>query len=395
MRQRVKLGIIADDLTGAMDAGLPFALAGLETTVAMSTGRVLDSEVVAINTDSRAADVQEACKRVKMAASQLAGRRLYKKIDSTLRGYVGAELLTLMVLLDIDKAVLCPAFIEGGRTLIDGQLRVDGKPLNETSLVNDPMWPMNTSDVATLLGLPATLLGLECVEGGLDTLQKAINRAKTRVVIVDAVRKSHLETIGQAIAAGNWLPCGSTGLAAAWVKALGLHKSYTPPRPQVNSAPVLVVAGSRNPVTIKQIRCAQAVSRLSTIELAPGDEEADRWAGLEEALKSRSNTLLTSTLAQLVPEAGPSLNALMGRLTARACQEFELAGIVLTGGDTAMVVCEALGTSGMRIIGELQAGIPYGTLIGGSGERLWSVTKAGGFGSENVLVEAMSLMQGA
>src|SRR6185295_14972566 len=91
-----EITVIADDLTGAADCGIAFALAGLPTFVAFSA-RVTpppSAQVVAVDTDSRAASATEAAARVRAAAEAAwsgGARTLYKKIDSTLRGHVGVE----------------------------------------------------------------------------------------------------------------------------------------------------------------------------------------------------------------------------------------------------------------------------------------------------------------
>ena len=68
-------------------------------------------------------------------------------------------------------------------------------------------------------------------------------------------------------------------------------------------------------------------------------------------------------------------------------------GLVLTGGSTAVAVSRALGASGIRLFGEIEAGVPVGALIGPSPHTV--VTKAGGFGGPNALVGAVeSLLKG-
>jgi len=87
-----KLGIVADDLTGAMDSSGYFAHQGLSTVVILDPNFSSDADVVVINTNSRAEDPGTARKKIKQAVRSLVGRVVYKKIDSTLRGNIGAEL---------------------------------------------------------------------------------------------------------------------------------------------------------------------------------------------------------------------------------------------------------------------------------------------------------------
>src|SRR5436305_12684956 len=91
-----EITVSADDLTGAADCGIASALAGLPTFVAFSARATppAGAQVVAVDTDSRAASATEAAARVRTAAAAAwssGARTLYKKIDSTLRGNVGVE----------------------------------------------------------------------------------------------------------------------------------------------------------------------------------------------------------------------------------------------------------------------------------------------------------------
>ena len=67
--------------------------------------------------------------------------------------------------------------------------------------------------------------------------------------------------------------------------------------------------------------------------------------------------------------------------------------LVLTGGDTAVGVARRLGAVGIQLEGEVEPGIPVGTLIGSSPYRV--VTKAGSFGEPGTLVKIVeTLTQG-
>jgi len=67
----------------------------------------------------------------------------------------------------------------------------------------------------------------------------------------------------------------------------------------------------------------------------------------------------------------------------------EVSGIILTGGATALQVCKALKVERAEILNEVQPGIPLLALTGG----LRAITKAGGFGSESSLVDAVKYLR--
>jgi uncharacterized protein YgbK (DUF1537 family) len=79
----------------------------------------------------------------------------------------------------------------------------------------------------------------------------------------------------------------------------------------------------------------------------------------------------------------------------RAFREAGTVGsLVLTGGDTAAKILRALGAEAIEIGGEMTLGIPWGIVHGGMANGCVVVTKSGGFGGENALVEAVHFCHG-
>src|SRR3990172_8619130 len=144
-------GIIADDLTGAMDAGAGFLGKGLHPFIRFGVKSPQDSSVIVISTDSRDMDPETAYKKARRQAHKLAGLYVYKKIDSTLRGNIGKELIAVMDALKFEKAVVCPAFPANERTVVDGKLMIRNIPINETSFAKDPGYQITEASIPALL----------------------------------------------------------------------------------------------------------------------------------------------------------------------------------------------------------------------------------------------------
>ncbi|WP_166396252.1 nucleotide-binding domain containing protein [Rubrobacter marinus] len=88
-------------------------------------------------------------------------------------------------------------------------------------------------------------------------------------------------------------------------------------------------------------------------------------------------------------DAGEVVETLAG-VVARLSEEGIFDALVLTGGDTAVGVARGLGASGIRLVGEVGAGIPVGTLIGPRPYPV--VTKAGGFGEDGTLADIVEAL---
>ena len=201
--------LLADDLTGAADASVHFASRG-EVTLAFDRREA--GGLVAIDTETRTLPAAEAARVITDLAQGLEGG-VFKKVDSTLRGPVAAELEALRVALGRRAVLLAPALPAQGRTVVGGRLLVDGK---------------DRGPVRDLVGIDAA----------------------------DASTDADLDRVAATCAADpTLLPAGSAGLAAAFSRLGG--------RPQPAAAPprveaLLVVVGSPHPVARGQARLLEA-----------------------------------------------------------------------------------------------------------------------------------------
>jgi uncharacterized protein YgbK (DUF1537 family) len=114
-------------------------------------------------------------------------------------------------------------------------------------------------------------------------------------------------------------------------------------------------------------------------------------AAAREALAGRGCAVVHS------PEARDASSASfvdpLAEVVARLADKGTFEGLVLTGGETAVGVARRLGASGIKLQGEVETGVPIGTLIGPNPYPV--VTKAGGFGGPVTLVGAVeALAQG-
>ncbi|HET9222651.1 MAG TPA: four-carbon acid sugar kinase family protein, partial [Roseiflexaceae bacterium] len=120
------LAILADDLTGAADCAARCRGAGLPAEIALRLPRLsFGPGVTAFTSDSRHLPPTQAATRVHELVAGLRNSgdvSWYKKIDSTLRGNLGAELDATLDALGRGCALVCPAFPAQGRGLSGGNL---------------------------------------------------------------------------------------------------------------------------------------------------------------------------------------------------------------------------------------------------------------------------------
>ncbi|OGD47873.1 hypothetical protein A3K69_06060 [Candidatus Bathyarchaeota archaeon RBG_16_57_9] len=399
----MRIAVVADDLTGALDTGVQFKAWGLSVEVAPTMDRLSglrgSADVMVVNTDSRGDEPELARRKVREASEALSSlcEVFYKKVDSTLRGNVGAELDAVMEATGSPVAVVAPAYPSNGRVTRGGCVYVNDAPLQETEYASEVALP--SSYIPEIMGAQtrrkAAHIPLRDVRSR-DALHRefrALRDGGYGVVVIDAEAERDL------LAAAG-LPvmvfCGSAGLASELPEGLGLRA----PRP------ALTVCGSTRSLSREQVRSlverlGATQVNLDTVSLLRGGGATDEaLVRAEGALSSEMHVALVSAPDAGKVEVTRRLGGGMGlsenqvekrvveslsEITVKLVERHKLSGMVLTGGATALAVFKGLGVESVEITGEAQPGVPVLTLSNG----LRAVTKAGGFGSGDALVEAV------
>lgn len=393
----MEIAIIADDLTGACDTAVQFARAGYRSAVAF--GGVVpagfpEADVVAVDTDTRSLPPEQAYRKVLEAGSRLrATGLLYKKLDSTLRGPVAAELAAALAATGLGQAILAPAFPATGRTTVDGVQLLHGRPVHETGLAPAPADPVCESSLPALLSEPGLGEATVLSRGELSDLPARELHAAVRRgahVVADATARSHLEALVRAVPEpSRVLWAGSAGLAQALASVYpGPGRESASP---AQAARVLAVAGSASRVTREQCeRLAEEPGVTPVVLGASAGAVEEATGAARKALSGGGHVVLRPEDAPLYGdvrrESGRIVSAL-AEVAAALSEEDLFDALVLTGGDTAVNVARRLGAQGILLETELEAGVPAGTLIGSRPCRV--VTKAGAFGSRETMLRAL------
>jgi len=115
---------------------------------------------------------------------------------------------------------------------------------------------------------------------------------------------------------------------------------------------------------------------------------------LVEILDREPGIILTTTFQKHIPGKEGAIPRALGRVAVHLMKEIRLGGLVLTGGDLAIGICEQLSASALRIEEEVLPGIPCSTLFDGPFKGLRLVTKAGGFGEKEALWGIIQYLRG-
>ncbi|MCY8516768.1 four-carbon acid sugar kinase family protein [Bacillus atrophaeus] len=424
--KKLKIAIIADDLTGASDCGGQLVHYGIPVSVKIDPNFTENSVngAIVLNTDSRSLPAAKAKMIVKTISEHVSRHDfdvIYKKIDSTMRGNIGAELNAMYDVFKPDFVMIAPGYPENGRQVINGIHYVNGTKLHETEAARDPKTPVAESDIHKLIekqtGRKSGHLTYEDIQKGSGYVHKKLAGFRQNgisYVTADSVHRSDMEAIVRMLADMPFsvIWAGSAGLMNALPKAFNLEaKNARQSVPSIKE-PIMFVAGSISRAGRKQLHTLLASGLAEKIEMrsdrviAGGVMKRNEFTRLKaaavEALRASKNIALFSSdnpdetresgrrLGLTPLQTSDRVSHALGELAGELIQHLAVKRLFLTGGDTAYQVLHQLNVAEFRLLDEVEPGIPLGI----ANPDVFIVTKAGNFGSESAMVKAAIKLQG-
>ncbi|MDO5726223.1 MAG: four-carbon acid sugar kinase family protein [Tissierellia bacterium] len=411
--------VIADDLTGAN------ANCSLMKKVGLSAASVLnpkdgipkDFEFIALSTNSRAMEKSLAYDVVSEALEKARSQdiTLYsKRVDSTLRGNIGAELNAFFDNLGDDFiGIAVPVYPLSNRVVINGIMLVNGSLLINSDAGKDTKTPVKTSVVKELfekdLKYTTESIFIEDIEKGPKHLSKKILDYKNRgikLLIFDGFSENHLKIIANAVLNLDinyfTIDPGPFTMELAKLR-LEQRKIYDK---------VLMVVGSVTDITISQIKELISATSLGIVKVDAG-VLADVNNRVEEIKKAKLKAidflneedilLVTTTpfedgenridlknLSDKLNMSVDEISNLISQGLAEITKEIinsdnSFAGIFISGGDITVAFAEKIGATGIEIREEIMPLAAYGRFIGGSLPGLRVISKGGMVGDKNAM----------
>jgi uncharacterized protein YgbK (DUF1537 family) len=353
----MRLRLVADDLTGALDTAAQF-VASTGPVPVFWTHPAADTlpPTVAIDSGTREQQPAMAAAVAAELAAVLAPAPdviAFKKLDSLLRGHCGRELAACLRSLPVRHCIIAPAFPFQGRVTRMGR--------QYAGTVGG--W----QQVGEALGETLAREGIHV------TPAHAGDAVPTGTSLWDAETDEDLRRIAQAGLAleSHVLWCGSSGLAGA-LAGLQAPVSATLARPVVG------LFGSDHPVTQAQLRAA------APHHVVLPDGGAVSAARLSALLGETGVALagfdLPDGLAR--QDAAARIAQEMDALTRRIARPRTL---LIAGGETLRALCIALGATRLDVFGQIIPGVPRSIMRGGRWDGVDVVSKSGAFGTTDLL----------
>jgi D-threonate/D-erythronate kinase len=363
-----QIGVLADDLTGALASAARLRDGGVEALVVWRAEDLPEAfRPRGVVVDMRTRDAPRGPRATAAGWArrlrELGCARFEQRIDSTLRGAPAEELAGLLEGAGLRDAVVVavPAFPDAGRTCAGGRQRAAGT--------------RREVDVApALFGADAT--AVESVAA--DALAERVRAGRAARFVVDGASDDDLRAAAEAVGAlereGVALVTASPG---AWLR-------HHPVGARAGGDFVLVVLGSNTAMNHRQLAALRDAREVLVIAAT---EEPD-W----RTVAGGGQTVVVETISGSVPDderrdprladGAADAAALLGRAHERGLR---CRGVVSSGGHMASRLVDALRADRLGAVGEVAPLCPRGTLAGGPWSGLPVVTKGGLVGEDATL----------
>lgn len=425
----MKVGVFADDLTGANATGVRLTKQGFTSATVVFNDNIPDMEelsAVCIDTDSRYASDTIVVNRLKNASEKFqdwGAEIICKRIDSTVRGKLGLEIDTVLNEFGENSvAIVVASFPDSGRVCSGGYLLVDGIPVQETDVAKDPVMPITQSYVPAIIADQSkhevAHVGLDVVLTGVNKLKSALEKhiqAGIRVIVVDAVTDEDIEEIASAmvlIQDVKLIPTDPGPLTAAYSRAYS-HQLK-------EQSKVIVTVGSVTNLSGHQLRYLRdktnstpvyvSAEKLATMQNS-WEDEVERAVHVALERIQEDDVLIITThkdsnervdLKQRAVEENTTQDALAKRITDGLAKitrlvmeqtEYKVQGCFTSGGDVTASLCALCMANGIKLEDEVLPLAAYGTLIGGYFPDLPIVTKGGMVGDKKSIYASVKYLK--
>lgn len=398
----IRLFVIADDFTGALDTGVQFASYGSPTTViVVHDGTTCinfpDTQVLVVDAETRHLSAQDAYQRTYFLVQQAVQNAvpcIYIKTDSALRGNIGAQFDAALAASGQSRLHFVPAFPQMHRTTKEGIHYVENIPVAESIFGQDPFEPVTESYIPNLIALqssrPCTCLS-----------SPPQGEIPNGILIYDASTNHDLREIAESLAQSNELHliAGCAGLASTLPHLLGLSGTKSEGHVRL-SEQLLVACGSINPVSQRQCLLAEQHG-VPRFRLTSSQRLMKGWADSPDAsdlLRQLNNACQDHSIVIVdVGDPGSDTHenqkdnrALIaenfGCLIKRLLDQKLPSLLFVMGGDTLLGAMQQADIFTIEPLCEVVAGIVLSRFVY-KGEIRYLLSKSGGFGQENLFTE--------
>lgn len=416
----MKLGVIADDFTGATDIAGFLVGNGLKTVQlnGVPSGDLdIDADAVVISLKSRScapekavADSLHALDWLKQHQCEQFFFKYCSTFDSTPKGNIGPVTDALLDALGEDFTVICPVLPVNGRTIYCGYLFVNGVPLSESGMRHHPVTPMTDSNIMRVMEAQskgkAGNISSNIIDLGVDAVKDALKQLRQkgiRYAVLDALNEKHIEILGKAVADMKLVTGGSglaDGMARAWTDLHGdVEKAEAAGAPREGKT--VVLSGSCSQMTNAQVEKYRQEAPSFAVDVSRVIHDKNYFIEVADWIVANSDQKYAPIVyATVMPDklritqdrygaegASAAIETLFAKL-AKILEEKGYTRFIVAGGETSGAVTQALAIDAFKIGPQIAPGVPW---VRGVSKPLSLALKSGNFGKEDFFFVAQQM----
>ena len=416
----MRIGVIADDFTGATDIASFFVQNGMTTVqlckVNASTVCPKNVDVIVISHKTRSCEVNKAIAEINNSLDWLLQNdcpqvffKYCSTFDSTQKGNIGPVTDYIMDRLNCNFTIFSPSLPVNGRTVYKGHLFVDNKLLSESGMKNHPITPMTDSNVINLVQMQSKykcgLLDIQTLESGSDAIYRKIDKLINdgyKYAVVDATNIQHLITQGKIFKDYRFVTGGSglaIGLAQAIKGSSNLNEAYKKGMPNHDKS--VILSGSCSVMTNKQVNFYKDKAPCIKVDVQElmenqdvNDSIVDKYAlfVLEHINENLAPLVYAtddpSSLERVLKQYGNKASDRIEHLFYKLAQKLNNNGVhkfIVAGGETSGTVTQALDIQGFYIGPVIAPGVPW---VRSLDNKISLTLKSGNFGFDDFFERA-------
>lgn len=414
----IKLLVISDDFTGALDTGVQFAGKGMKTKVlsylpeTQEALNQLQAQVLVIDARTRHLNGKEAYQKIwnlVHMAKEVGIPYIYKKTDSGLRGNIGKELEAALMASGEPYLTFIPALPAMNRVTVGGVHYVDGIPIHKSAFGRDPFEPVVSPKVADLFQ------GVSVKTAEYKENRHYVRGEEKEIGIFDASSETQIRTITQDLMKQNRLGvmAGCAGFASVLGDFLKLETQEVE-KPLITDK-MLILCGSINEITRGQIDYAEKegmkrITMTPVQQLTPGylnSEEGRMWLHrLKKDCEAGITCVIETGISDMekvaryreennipLKQARVTISRTLGGVLKGLLEMGMEAALMIIGGDTLASFITEMHCEEITIYRELEQGTVLSS-IKVNGKEQWIISKSGGFGEPELLTKVEKMIKG-
>lgn len=407
MNSYKKIGVIADDFTGASDAASFLLKGGARVIMCNEIPDYLndDFDALVIALKIRSIPCNEAVEQVKRALFFLKNQgcncfyyKYCSTFDSTPEGNIGVVMDYLIDTLHVPYTVLCPSLPVNGRIVENGYLYVNGIPLDQSSMKNHPLNPMWDSYIPNLMK-PQSHYSCEVIQEkqmNIESLQEIEKKHKDVPFYFVPDYKTDQDGIKIATLFDNLtLWSGGSGLLEYLTPDV---KNFSCNEKQIIPNKPILLCGSCSQATKEQVQVfkdsGRPVISINSQQLLNGKVSVESVFAIiqqhqepvlvySDAINQDMNKLKEDSNFF---EASQAMENFMAKLSGMAYKS-GYDRIVVAGGETSGAVIKELGFKSFYIEKNVDPGVPVLRPLDSMKNTV--ILKSGNFGSRDFFIKAI------